>query len=68
MGPNGTPDVLSTHCQQLASIDYLRKNWGVLIALAIMYLSFGTMLLVVRMRRARESYAYLAYVALPQCP
>jgi hypothetical protein len=44
---------------QLADVRYLRKNWGVLVALAIFYLIFGSSLLTMRLRRTKESYAYI---------
>jgi hypothetical protein len=45
---------------QIFSPAYLRKNWGVLVAVGILYISFGAMLLLMRLRRAKQSYAYIA--------
>jgi hypothetical protein len=52
--------IISTLFLQLTSIEYLRKNWGVLVAVGVMYLCFVFMLLLVRYRRSKQSFAYIA--------
>jgi hypothetical protein len=45
---------------QIFTPAYLRKNWGVLVAVGVLYLAFGAMLLITRYNRAKQSYAYIA--------
>jgi hypothetical protein len=38
---------------------FIRKNWAVLVAVAIMYVAFAALMLLTRVQKARESYAYI---------
>lgn len=46
--------------RQIVAPEYLRKNWGVVVAVGLLYIAFLTSLALIRHRRIKETHAYIA--------
>jgi hypothetical protein len=46
--------------RQIVTPEYLRKNWGVVVAVGLLYIAFLTSLALIRHRRIKECHAYIA--------